>query len=176
ASPCWHHAPITTRSICSISVWSLHLLSTPEVPIFKDTRWFQSFCGVAPMLISFRPPLPAVVAVVLGSSCLWPSLLTAVALLPTIGSAFFVGAPSIPYYSHTRAGPTTRSQQQQQKQQQRYRHHRDPRSPGRGDVLSMDLRMSPKQPHPTKVAFQGEAGAYSEKSLRDLLGNNVVAV
>lgn len=40
----------------------------------------------------------------------------------------------------------------------------------------MELRMSPKQPLITKVAFQGEAGAYSEKSLRDLLGNNVVAV
>ena len=29
---------------------------------------------------------------------------------------------------------------------------------------------------PVRVAYQGEPGAYSEKSLRELLGNNVVAV
>ncbi|CBN76762.1 Trifunctional Chorismate Mutase/Prephenate Dehydratase/Prephenate Dehydrogenase [Ectocarpus siliculosus] len=40
----------------------------------------------------------------------------------------------------------------------------------------MCLRMAPSQPHPTKVAFQGESGAYSEKSLRELLGTEVVAV
>eukprot|EP00903_Cladosiphon_okamuranus_P012334 g11563.t1 len=40
----------------------------------------------------------------------------------------------------------------------------------------MNLRVTPGPPPPTKVAFQGEPGAYSEKSLRELLGNEVVAV
>jgi prephenate dehydratase len=35
---------------------------------------------------------------------------------------------------------------------------------------------SSSAPKPIRVAFQGEAGAYSEKSLRELLGPNVIAV
>lgn len=35
---------------------------------------------------------------------------------------------------------------------------------------------SPNNQKPIRVAFQGEAGAYSEKSLRELLGPNVIAV
>ena len=107
------------------------------------------------MLTSLRAPLPAVVVVVLGF-WLWPSLLTIV-LLSTSCSAFFVGAPPIHYYSNTQPETISRVQQQQQKQQQqrnRRHHHYHPRSLDRGEGLSMNLRMSPKQPLPTKVAFQ----------------------
>jgi Prephenate dehydratase len=45
-----------------------------------------------------------------------------------------------------------------------------------GETPSMALGRPVQTPYPTKVAFQGEPGAYSEKCLRELLGPNVVAV
>ncbi|CAM9966643.1 unnamed protein product [Choristocarpus tenellus] len=46
-----------------------------------------------------------------------------------------------------------------------------------GYATMMSVRPpSPTLSYVTKVAFQGEAGAYSEKALRELLGPNVVAV
>lgn len=54
--------------------------------------------------------------------------------------------------------------------------------PGRstqGTILSLSEKDSIPQlsiPHPMKVAFQGESGAYSEKAARELLGTRVVSV
>ncbi|KAL9180081.1 hypothetical protein ACHAXT_008051 [Thalassiosira profunda] len=47
-------------------------------------------------------------------------------------------------------------------------------TPRGGAVAATPSKSAPAKP--IRVAFQGEAGAYSEKSLRELLGPNVVAV
>eukprot|EP00986_Skeletonema_menzelii_P003406 scaffold1040_cov149-Skeletonema_menzelii.AAC.19 len=51
-------------------------------------------------------------------------------------------------------------------------------TPLRGGATQSSSPATPSSsaPKPIRVAFQGEAGAYSEKSLRELLGPNVIAV
>jgi len=55
-----------------------------------------------------------------------------------------------------------------------------PRGGGGGgavdDATATTQSSSSSSVQPMRVAFQGEAGAYSEKSLRELLGSNVIAV
>ena len=45
-----------------------------------------------------------------------------------------------------------------------------------GATINGDAKSRSTQVKPIRVSFQGEAGAYSEKSLRELLGPNVIAV
>mmetsp|Transcript_34424 Transcript_34424/g.63468 ORF Transcript_34424/g.63468 Transcript_34424/m.63468 type:complete len:764 (+) Transcript_34424:91-2382(+) len=46
----------------------------------------------------------------------------------------------------------------------------------RGGAVTTNMEASSGQTKPIRVCFQGEAGAYSEKSLRELLGPNVISV
>ncbi|CAM9704897.1 unnamed protein product [Ectocarpus sp. 4 AP-2014] len=104
------------------------------------------------------------------SSCLWASVWERALLQPTRAGAFLLGSggPTLLLPRHQVAASVARHASRS--------HQRQSSARRGGSEPMMCLRMAPSQPHPTKVAFQGESGAYSEKSLRELLGTEVVAV
>lgn len=100
---------------------------------------------------------------VVSSSCLWACLWNCVLLQPTRAGAFLLGASGPALLSPSSdaaaaaASYATRPQQLHSCHWTRRRRRRRRRTRGdRGgeSSLSMNLRMTPSQPHPTKVAFQ----------------------